>query len=426
MVVPETGDRPVRPVTVGLDQSVRPNDGPSPHHAAERLVYRQLYASLIRVDCAGELRPALADRWSSDSTGRRWTLFLRPGLRFSDGSPIDAAAVRASWERGWRDPRWAGVGRLDARPVDALTLEVERVTPELTLPAALADPALAVAGPPGPDGRPATSGAFHLTAADSAADLPWIELGLAAPPGTLPNGGLLRFVRLRPDTDLRDALDRGTVDVLVTRDPTVLDYARAQPALRVAPLPWDRVYALLAPASGAMPPPEVREGLARDAVRAEARGAAPPYWWHTDSRCAAAADPVVPPAASVVPSLAYPRDDPLARDLADRLVALAASPDPPPWLSRQLTEGGASARVRAVGVDPSAVAAALAGASAAAAVVPLPRYRPASCAEFAHLLRGLVPIPLIESRPHVIARAGVPAFTVDGDGALRFATGREP
>ncbi len=45
------------------------------------------------------LVPALATRWWSDEGGRRWTFRLRGGVRFHDGTALDAAAVVAAFER---------------------------------------------------------------------------------------------------------------------------------------------------------------------------------------------------------------------------------------------------------------------------------------------------------------------------------------
>ena len=44
---------------------------------------------------------ALAQKWWASDGGRRWTFRLRPGARFSDGTPVDAAAVKFNFDR-WR------------------------------------------------------------------------------------------------------------------------------------------------------------------------------------------------------------------------------------------------------------------------------------------------------------------------------------
>lgn len=46
-----------------------------------------------------EIGPALATRWSVSPDGRTYTFTLREGVRFHDGTPLDAAAVKESFER---------------------------------------------------------------------------------------------------------------------------------------------------------------------------------------------------------------------------------------------------------------------------------------------------------------------------------------
>lgn len=48
-----------------------------------------------------EVVPALASSWRRSPDGKRWTFTLRRGLRFSDGTPVDAAAVKFNFDR-WR------------------------------------------------------------------------------------------------------------------------------------------------------------------------------------------------------------------------------------------------------------------------------------------------------------------------------------
>ena len=45
------------------------------------------------------LRGVLADRWEMSATGDQMDIFLKPGLKFSDGSPLDAFSVEYSFKR---------------------------------------------------------------------------------------------------------------------------------------------------------------------------------------------------------------------------------------------------------------------------------------------------------------------------------------
>src|SRR5256884_2933355 len=54
---------------------------------------------LTQFDPDGRLEPALADRWTPSGDGRRYVFHLRAGVKFHNGTPLTAAAVRASFLR---------------------------------------------------------------------------------------------------------------------------------------------------------------------------------------------------------------------------------------------------------------------------------------------------------------------------------------
>lgn len=77
------------------------NTGPlNPHQYNPNQLYAQamLYDPLVRYGAGGRIEPALATAWEQDETGRVWTFRLRQGVRFSDGTAFDAAAVVANVE----------------------------------------------------------------------------------------------------------------------------------------------------------------------------------------------------------------------------------------------------------------------------------------------------------------------------------------
>jgi peptide/nickel transport system substrate-binding protein len=53
----------------------------------------------LRPGTSSEFEPSLAESWTSNEDQSRWTFRLRPDLTFHNGSPVDAEAVRASFER---------------------------------------------------------------------------------------------------------------------------------------------------------------------------------------------------------------------------------------------------------------------------------------------------------------------------------------
>jgi peptide/nickel transport system substrate-binding protein len=59
-----------------------------------------LYEGLVRfADGATDIEPGLAERWEVSDDGLTYTFHLRPGVTFHDGTPVDAEAVKFSFER---------------------------------------------------------------------------------------------------------------------------------------------------------------------------------------------------------------------------------------------------------------------------------------------------------------------------------------
>ncbi|HYU15411.1 MAG TPA: ABC transporter substrate-binding protein, partial [Candidatus Acidoferrum sp.] len=63
-------------------------------------VCEQIYETLLTYDPGTrQFRPGLAESWEVSRDGREWTFRLRDGVRFHDGTPLDADAVVFSLER---------------------------------------------------------------------------------------------------------------------------------------------------------------------------------------------------------------------------------------------------------------------------------------------------------------------------------------
>jgi peptide/nickel transport system substrate-binding protein len=65
----------------------------------ERVVFAAMCDKLVDVAPDLSFRPELATRWEWAPDGRALTLTLRDGARFQDGTPVDAAAVKANLDR---------------------------------------------------------------------------------------------------------------------------------------------------------------------------------------------------------------------------------------------------------------------------------------------------------------------------------------
>lgn len=73
-----------------------------PHKAASydaHLMFMQVYDPLVWLDLDGTYKPGLAESWDAGDGGKVWTFKLRRGVRFHDGTPFNAEAVKFAFER---------------------------------------------------------------------------------------------------------------------------------------------------------------------------------------------------------------------------------------------------------------------------------------------------------------------------------------
>lgn len=98
-----------------------------------------LYDPLIRIMADGELRPGLAESWEPNDTYDVWTLKLRSGVKWSDGSPFTADDVLYSL-RFLADPKFSASVTLGAielnelKKLDPLTVQLPLKQPNIGFP----------------------------------------------------------------------------------------------------------------------------------------------------------------------------------------------------------------------------------------------------------------------------------------------------
>jgi hypothetical protein len=397
--------------TVAVSGPIDPSHAPRPSNESERLLFRQLYETLVRVECNGRVGPGLAAAWQLDVDGHTWIVTLRENARFSDGTPVTAADVRASWTReDIGDELRPNVSRLvkSITPVGERALAIALRTQRVDVPMALAHPDLAIA--------------------KSVADSRW-PLGTRssriALEGHTPVAGAATVITVARDNlpairflvapgDPRDLLDQGA-DLLLTRDPAALNYAATLPQFQSVPLAWQRTHVLLTPGrsrSAASLSETARQTLADDALRGEARGARGPFWWQMLSDCEI---PLPPPRAqsSPTPRIVYDANDVAARDLAERFVGLGT------YQRATGLTGAALAREQRRGTD-------------AGYVMSVDSRSVDPCRDLQALIDGapwLDPetiVPLIETRLQAIVRRGRSGVTAEWDGGLVIAGVNDP
>jgi peptide/nickel transport system substrate-binding protein len=99
-----------------------------------------IFDTLTYLDEKGEPQPKLALSWTHSDDYKTWTYKLRPGVRFHDGTPFNAQAVKENFDRQ-KDPankcRCAFYlsGTHDVQAPDELTLVYNLNDPSVTAPA---------------------------------------------------------------------------------------------------------------------------------------------------------------------------------------------------------------------------------------------------------------------------------------------------
>jgi peptide/nickel transport system substrate-binding protein len=80
-----------------------------------------IYGTLLWYDSTtGKLHSTMADSLTTKD-GITWVLKLKPNLKFTDGTPLDAAAVKFNWER-YKDPLLGSPARGAANAIAGLTI----------------------------------------------------------------------------------------------------------------------------------------------------------------------------------------------------------------------------------------------------------------------------------------------------------------
>lgn len=315
-----------------LTDSVEPDHAPIPRNISERVVFAQLYETLVQVDCAGNTLPGLAASWTHTENHTEWTFTLREGSRFWDGSSITPADVQKTL---------ADNLAVTVTVLDDLRLTVRLTSPDPHLPAMLAHPSAAVAVQRPGWRWPVGSGPCRLRASDPA-PLPDLTCLPNQNHPDWPAWKSLTF-RVLPGTDPRD-LVATDMDLALVRDMDAAGFFDGAPGFHAVPLPWDRLYLLVCP-------PEMNPHGADRWIKAAARFDAGRDVTAVSARawseiffpaggidlCPGLDGPVTDVGSAKLEwnlaqknldqnVLVYPEDDPGSREMAHRLGALTGSP----------------------------------------------------------------------------------------------------
>src|SRR6185295_3384154 len=140
--MPANAQKPGGSITFGLELDI-PGFDPlkvGVFDTAAGTAAAAIFDTLTSLDDKGVVQPKLALSWSHSEDFKTWTFKLRPGVKFHDGAPFNAEAVKANFDRQ-KDPankcRCAFYisGTKDVQAPDELTLVFNLNDPSVNLPA---------------------------------------------------------------------------------------------------------------------------------------------------------------------------------------------------------------------------------------------------------------------------------------------------
>jgi peptide/nickel transport system substrate-binding protein len=126
-------------ITIGLGAEPTTLDPQLADDGSERAINDNIYETLLARTPKGDLVPGLAEAMPVQSGADAWRFKLRPGIRFSNGEPLNADAVAHSIKR-IIDPKYNSQqisyysAITDAKKVDDLTVDVITKGPDPILP----------------------------------------------------------------------------------------------------------------------------------------------------------------------------------------------------------------------------------------------------------------------------------------------------
>ncbi|WP_284984495.1 ABC transporter substrate-binding protein [Arthrobacter sp. efr-133-TYG-118] len=98
-------------------------------------LFTSVYDSILKTNVKGEATPGIAESWSYSPDKLVLTLKIRTGQKFSDGEPVDAAAVVASLKQTMKEPSYSAqlATISDVTAPDATTAVITLKTPDASL-----------------------------------------------------------------------------------------------------------------------------------------------------------------------------------------------------------------------------------------------------------------------------------------------------
>jgi peptide/nickel transport system substrate-binding protein len=130
-------------IRIGLQDDIGSLDPARSSQVVDRIVFSSLCNALVDIDPNLKIVPMLATSWSTSADNKTLTFKLRHGVKFQDGEPFDAAAVKANLDRARSMPtsnRKSELASIDhVNVVDEYTAAIVLKAPDAALLATLSD-----------------------------------------------------------------------------------------------------------------------------------------------------------------------------------------------------------------------------------------------------------------------------------------------
>lgn len=203
--------------------------------ATEMPLTTLLWAGLTKRNDSGGLDPDLALFWHANSTATQWTFTLNQGAKFSDGSPLDSAAVKAVFDYTMKTPvsQWKNeISMIQSIRTTKNTITFLLSSPNAVFAEAVADIRIIKASEVNNFNKnPSTSGPYKV-----AQFTPNVSLNLVPNPnyfGTKAGLTGIDFTKLGDSTAAVNALRAGSIDFLDHMTFADVSSVKSNPALQV-------------------------------------------------------------------------------------------------------------------------------------------------------------------------------------------------
>lgn len=226
---------------VGLDETNVTLDPAESHAVEDGQVEDQIFNSLLTVTPSGKLEPGLATGWNVSKNGLVYTLRLRRGVTFSDGTPFNAQAVVFNLKRvlnpATASPRASLLGPVaSVTGVSDYEVQIRLKTPYAPLLDGLAEAPGFMSSPTaikkwGKDygEHPVGTGPYELKSWIPGGDVTLVANQHYWQKG-LPKMAKIVFVPIVNSESMVTALNTGEIDIADTVDPAVISEVNASVA----------------------------------------------------------------------------------------------------------------------------------------------------------------------------------------------------